>query len=77
MMKRYCISVHGINHEMELLESDWVGYYLYKLIPMELGYEPKIMYIAPDRADHWMYGKPMEGGKQIDHSQIAYFYRYR
>ena len=76
-MKTFCISVDGVNHEMELLESDMVGYYLYKLIPMELGYEPKIMYISPDRADHWMYGKPMEGGKQIEHSQIRYFHRYR
>jgi len=50
--------------------------YLYKLIPMELGYDTKIMYIAQDRADHWMYGKPMEGGKQIKHSEISYFYTY-
>jgi hypothetical protein len=70
-----CISVHGIVHEMYLLESDCPGYYLYRLIPTELGYEPKIMYIAPDRADHWMYGKPMEG-KQISHTNIFYCHIY-
>ena len=71
-MKKYCISVHGVKYEMELLESDLIGYYLYKLIPMELGYGSKIMYITPDRTDHWMDGKPMEGGKQIAHSNILY-----
>ena len=74
-MKKYCISVHGVEHEMELLDSDLQGYYLYKLVPMELGYDAKIMYIAPDRADHWMYGKPMQGGKQINSSEIHYFYK--
>ena len=73
-IKTHCISVHGVQHTMELLESDLDGYYLYKLTPMELGYEPKIMYIAPNRADHWMYGKPMEGGLQIKRSEIRYFY---
>ncbi len=75
-MKTHCISVHGVGHEMKLCQSDLVGFYLYKLIPMELGYEPKFMYIAPDCAEHWMYGKPMQGGKQIDCSQIQYFYTY-
>ncbi len=75
MAKVNCISVHGVNHEMKLLQSDLVGFYLYKLIPMELGYEPKIMYIAPNRESHWMYGKPMEGGKEISNSNIMYFYR--
>ena len=58
---------------MELLDSDLQGYYLYKLVPLELGYDAKIMYIAPDRADYWMYGKPMQGGKQISSSEIHYF----
>jgi len=61
---------------MQLLESDLEGYYLYRLIPMELGSEPKIMYISPNRVDHWMYGKPMEGGKQIAPSNILYFHTY-
>ena len=74
-MKKYCISVHGVEHEMELLDSDLQGYYLYKLVPLELGYDTKIMYIAPDRADHWMYGKPMQGGKQINSSEIHYFHK--
>ena len=77
MKKVFCISVHGIQHEMELLNSDCVGFYLYKLIPMELGYEPKIMYIAPNREEYWMYGKPMQGGKQIQHSEIQHFFRFR
>lgn len=76
-MKIYCIKIHGISHEMELINSDFKGYYAYKLIPMELGYDPKIIYIAPDRQDHWLYGKPMDGGKQIKHSEILYFYRYK
>lgn len=76
-MKIYCISVHGVNHKMELLESDLKGFYLYRLVPMELGYEPKNMYIAPDRAAHWMYGKPMQGGKQISNSEILYFQTYK
>lgn len=75
-VKKYCISVHGVNYKMELCTSDLVGFYLYKLVPMELGSEPKFMYIAPDRASHWMYGKPMQGGKQIQASQILYFYTY-
>jgi len=77
MKKVYCISVHGVNHEMQLLDSDCRDFYRYKLIPMELGYESKIMYIAPNREDYWMYGKPMEGGKQIKHSEIQHFFRYR
>ncbi len=77
MKKVYCISVHGVSHEMELLNSDCRGFYCYKLVPMELGYESKIMYIKADREDYWMYGKPMEGGKQIQHSQIQHFFRYR
>jgi hypothetical protein len=73
-MKRIdCIEVQGIKHKMVLLTSDLVGFYLYKLIPIELGYESKIMYIAPNREAHWMYGKPMDGGKQIKHSEILYF----
>lgn len=68
--KKYCISVHGLNYKMVLCESDLEGFYLYKLIPMHLGDEPKFMYIAPNREDHWM------GGKQIQHSQILYFYTY-
>jgi hypothetical protein len=59
------------------MESDCPGYYMYKLVPMELGYDPKVIYIAPDRASHWMYGKPMEGGKQIDNSKVDYFYTYK
>ncbi len=74
-MKTHCISVHGVGHEMKLCQSDLVGFYVYKLIPIELGYEPKFMYIATDGTDHWMYGKPMEG-KQIELSQIQYFYTY-
>jgi hypothetical protein len=76
MKKVNCISIHGVNHKMKLLESDLEGFYLYKLIPMELGYDSKIMYIAPNREDHWMYGKPMEGGKQIKLSEILYFNTY-
>ena len=76
-MKVYCISVHGVNHEMKLLNSDLEGFYLYELIPMELGSAPKIMYIAPNREGHWMYGKPMEGGKYVKLSEILYFYRYK
>lgn len=76
-MKKYCIAVHNIEHEMELLNSDLQGFYLYKLIPMELGYEPKIMYIAPDRSEHWIYGKPMEGGKQVENCNILYFYKLK
>ena len=75
-MRTNCISVHGVNHRMELLESDLIGYYLYKLIPMELGYDPKIMYIDPNMVDHWMYGQPMNGGKQIKLSEILYFHTY-
>jgi hypothetical protein len=70
-MENHYISVHGVKHEMELLKSDIKGYDLYKLIPMELGYEPKIMYITPNKDDHWMYGGPMEG-KQINQSEIIY-----
>lgn len=70
-----CISIHGVNHEMKLMQSDYPGYYQYKLIPMELGFDPKIIYIAPNRADHWLYGKPMEG-KQIEAKNILYFYSY-
>ena len=76
MKKIFCISVHGVNHEMVLLNSDLQGFYLYRLIPMELGYEPKIIYIAPDRAEHWLYGKPMEGGIQVESSKILYSYIY-
>jgi hypothetical protein len=76
-MKKNCISVHGVNYEMELLNSDFVGFYRYKLIPMKLGYEQKIMYIALNRVDHWMYAKPMEGGMQIQISKILYFHTYK
>jgi|LakMenEpi03Aug12_release.lakeMendotaPanAssembly.Ray.scaffolds.fasta_scaffold1134387_1 hypothetical protein len=75
--KIYCIKIHGVSHEMELINSDCKGYYAYKLIPMELGYEPKIVYIAPDRADYWLYDKPMQGGKQISHREISHFYIYK
>jgi len=68
-----CISIHNVNHEMKLLKSDLDGFYMYKLTPMELGYEPKIIYIAPNRAAHWLYGKPMEGGKFIELENILYF----
>lgn len=77
MKTKNCIAIHGVNHEMELMASDLDGYYLYKLIPIELGCEPKIIYIAPNRADHWLYGKPMEGGKQVNTTEILYFKRYK
>lgn len=73
-MKTNCISVYGVEHELELLESDAKGFYKYKMHPMELGYEPKIIYIAPNREDYWMYGKPMEGGKQIHRSKVRHFF---
>ncbi len=69
----HCIAIHNVNHKMKLMESDLDGFYMYKLIPMELGYDPKIIYIAPNRAEHWLYGKPMEGGKLIDSHNILYF----
>ena len=72
-MKKYCISIHGVQHEMKIMTSDLQGFYMYKLVPMELGYDEKIIYIAPDRAAHWMYGKPYEGGKLIDPKNILYF----
>lgn len=75
-MKIYGITVHGVSHEMQLLTSDVQGFYLYKLIPMELGYEPKLMYIAPNREAYWMYGKPMEG-KLVDSRNISHFYTYK
>lgn len=71
-----CIAIHNVNHEMELVSSDLTGFYKYKLIPMELGYEPKFIYIAPNRAEHWLYGKPLEGGKKIDSRDILYFKHY-
>jgi hypothetical protein len=57
---------------MKLLESDLVGFHLYKLIPTELGYEPKIMYINHDRTEFWLYGKPMDGGKQVEPFYIKF-----
>lgn len=74
--KKYCISVDAVKYVLQLCGSDLQGFYLYELIPMQLGDEPKFMYIAPDRTDHWMDGKPMQGGKQIALSQILYFYTY-
>jgi hypothetical protein len=68
--------VHGIKYEIKLSESDLIGFYLYKLIPMELGHSSEIMYISPNREDHWMCGKPNDNGKQIKHSEIHYFYIY-
>lgn len=76
MKKTHCISVHGVGYKMELCESDCIGFYLYKLIPKELGWEPKFMYIARNPEEHWMYGKPMQGGLQIDCSRILYFHTY-
>jgi hypothetical protein len=71
-MNLNCISVHQVNFEMKLLKSDLVGYKLYRLYPMELGYEPKVLYISNDKQRYWLYGKPMEG-KQIEKSNISYF----
>lgn len=76
-LKTYCIQIHGVRHEMKLMQSDCPGYYMYNLIPMELGYEPKVIYIAPERTAHYLYGKPMQGGKQIDTKDILYFHTYK
>jgi len=69
--RRYYITVHDNKYEMELKQSDCPGYFLYKLIPTALGSEPKIIYISPNREDHWLFGKPMEG-KQVHRSKILY-----
>ena len=71
-----CISIYGVNYEMKFSVSDFDGFYLYKLIPMELGYDPTIIYIAPNCEDHWLYDKPMKG-MQIKLSEILYFHTYK
>lgn len=69
------ISVHGIKYEMKLRNSDLPGFYMYRLIPILLGYEPTIIYISPNRNQYWMYGKPNEGGKKIENSEIFYLHK--
>lgn len=72
-MKTYCISIHGNRYEMRLLNSETKGFYKYRLIPMELGIEEKDIYISPNREEHWMFGRPNEGGKLVDIKNIFYF----
>ena len=74
-MRNFIISVHGIKHEMKLRTSDLPGFYMYRLIPIELGYDSKIIYISQNKDEYWMYGKPMEGGKKIENSEISYTHK--
>jgi hypothetical protein len=69
------ISLHGIKYEMKLRTSDLPGFYMYRLIPIVLGYDPAIIYISLNRDEYWMNGKPNEVGKKIENSEIFYFHK--
>jgi hypothetical protein len=71
-MKKYCISVQGVNYKLELMPSDVVGYYAYALNPIVGGSHAKTIYIAPDRAEHWIDGKPMAGGLKLASEEVFY-----
>ena len=71
-MKKYCISVQGVNYKLELMPSDIVGYYEYALNPIVGGSPVKTIYIAPNRSEHWIDGKPMAGGLKLASEEVFY-----
>jgi hypothetical protein len=71
MRKINCIQINVLSGhcELEIMISEMAGFYKYKMIPLELGYEPQIIYISPNRERYIMHGKELDK-KNILHSFI-------
>ena len=71
-MKKYCISVQGVNYKLELMPCYVRGYYAYALNPIVGGSHVKTIYIATDGSEHWIDGKPMAGGRKLAIEEVFY-----